>query len=133
MHSLLPLWQNQEVAVLQGVGYPEPNLSHFRSIEIWETASASNQYLGEGWLTRLFRSQPTPPGFAADGVVLSSQNLGPLDGGARAVVLSNPQDFARQAKLAADQQAGAHSSALSHILKVEGDIRTAATALQQPP
>jgi uncharacterized protein (DUF1501 family) len=59
MHSLLPLWQNQEVAVLQGVGYPEPNLSHFRSIEIWETASASNQYLGEGWLTRLFRSQPT--------------------------------------------------------------------------
>jgi uncharacterized protein (DUF1501 family) len=132
MHSLLPLWQNQEVAVLQGVGYPEPNLSHFRSIEIWETASASNQYLGEGWLTRLFRSQPTPPGFAADGVVLSSQNLGPLDGGARAVVLSNPQDFARQAKLAADQQAGAHSSALSHILKVEGDIRTAATALQQP-
>jgi uncharacterized protein (DUF1501 family) len=75
MQSLLPLWQNQEVAVLQGVGYPEPNLSHFRSIEIWETASASNQYLGEGWLTRLFRSQPTPPGFAADGVVLSSQNL----------------------------------------------------------
>jgi uncharacterized protein (DUF1501 family) len=64
-------------------------------------------------------------------VVLSSQNLGPLDGGARAVVLSNPQDFARQAKLAADQQAGAHSSALSHILKVEGDIRTAANALQQ--
>jgi uncharacterized protein (DUF1501 family) len=132
MHSLLPLWQNQEVAVLQGVGYPEPNLSHFRSIEIWETASASNQYLGEGWLTRLFRSQPTPTDFAADGVVLSSQNLGPLDGGARAVVLSNPQDFARQAKLAADQQAGGHSSALSHILKVEGDIRTAATALQQP-
>ncbi|MBA4710192.1 DUF1501 domain-containing protein [Aquitalea aquatica] len=132
MSSLLPLWQNHQLAVLQGVGYPEPNLSHFRSIEIWETASASNQYLGEGWLSRLFRSQPVPAGFAADGVVLSSQNLGPLDGGARAVVLSNPQDFARQAKLAADQQAGAHSSALSHILKVEGDIRTAATALQQP-
>ncbi len=132
MSSLMPLWQNKEVAVLQGVGYPEPNLSHFRSIEIWETASSSKQYLSEGWLTRLFRSQPTPPGFAADGVVLSSQNLGPLDGGARAVVLSNPQDFARQAKLAADQQAGGHSSALSHILKVEGDIRTAATALQQP-
>lgn len=133
MASLMPLWQHQQLAVLQSVGYPEPNLSHFRSIEIWETASASNQYLGEGWLTRLFRSQPTPPGFAADGVVLSSQNLGPLDGGARAVVLNNPQDFARQAKLAADQQAGAHSGALSHILKVEGDIRTAATALQQAP
>ena len=133
MSSLMPLWQNQQLAVLQGVGYPDPNLSHFRSIEIWETASASNQFLGEGWLTRLFRKQPTPAEFAADGVVLSSQNLGPLDGGARAVVLSNPQDFARQAKLADDQQAGAHSSALSHILKVEGDIRNAASALQQPP
>jgi uncharacterized protein (DUF1501 family) len=61
MHSLLPLWQNQEVAVLQGVGYPEPNLSHFRSIEIWETASASNQYLGEGWLTGCFAASPPHP------------------------------------------------------------------------
>ena len=35
---LLPLWNEGELAVLQGVGYPEPNLSHFRSIEIWDTA-----------------------------------------------------------------------------------------------
>src|SRR5690242_11206135 len=29
---LLPLWRQGELAVLQGVGYPDPNLSHFRSI-----------------------------------------------------------------------------------------------------
>ncbi|OQS42463.1 DUF1501 domain-containing protein [Chromobacterium haemolyticum] len=131
MTGLLPLWQQRELAVLQGVGYPDPNLSHFRSIEIWETASNSQQYLSEGWLSRLFREQPTPHDFAADGVVLSSQALGPLDGGARAVVLSNPQDFARQAKLAADQ-GHAGSGALGHILKVEGDIRQAAAELGQP-
>lgn len=132
MAGLRPLWQQQELAVLQGVGYPDPNLSHFRSIEIWETASNSQQYLSEGWLTRLFREQPTPRDFAADGVVLSSQVLGPLDGGARAVVLSNPQDFARQAKLAADPSHAGAGGALGHILKVEGDIRQAAAELGQP-
>ncbi|AOZ49698.1 DUF1501 domain-containing protein [Chromobacterium vaccinii] len=130
---LMPLWQDKQLALLQGVGYPDPNLSHFRSIEIWDTASASQQYLSEGWLTRLFHEQPTPKNFAADGVVLSSQVLGPLDGGARAVVLSNPQDFARQAKLVADQQPGHAGSALEHILKVEGDIRQAAASLAPLP
>src|SRR6516165_2315109 len=33
LEPLLPLWKSRELAVLQGVGYPEPNLSHFRSIE----------------------------------------------------------------------------------------------------
>src|SRR3979490_1006799 len=34
LEPLLALWKNRELAVLQGVGYPAPNLSHFRSIEI---------------------------------------------------------------------------------------------------
>ena len=46
--ALLPLWGRRELAILQGVGYPEPNLSHFRSIEIWETASRSDQLLADG-------------------------------------------------------------------------------------
>src|SRR6516225_1532440 len=57
---LLPLWNARELAVLQGVGYPAPNLSHFRSIEIWDTASRSEQYLQDGWLTRTFAASPTP-------------------------------------------------------------------------
>ena len=56
---LLPLWNAGELAVLQGVGYPAPNLSHFRSIEIWDTASKSEEYLQEGWLTRTFATAPT--------------------------------------------------------------------------
>src|SRR6185295_9800501 len=64
---LLPLWKDGELALLQGVGYPEPNLSHFRSIEIWDTASASDLYLQDGWLTRTFAATPPPRAFAADG------------------------------------------------------------------
>lgn len=44
--------QNGHLSVLQNVGYPEPNRSHFRSQEIWQTASDSNKYLNEGWLGR---------------------------------------------------------------------------------
>lgn len=44
--------QNGDLTIIQNVGYPEPNRSHFRSQEIWQTASASNQYLSSGWLGR---------------------------------------------------------------------------------
>ncbi len=51
--------QNGHLSVIQNVGYPEPNRSHFRSQEIWQTASASNQYLNEGWLGRYLDLQCT--------------------------------------------------------------------------
>lgn len=44
--------QNGDLTIIQNVGYPEPNRSHFRSQEIWQTASASNQYLNNGWIGR---------------------------------------------------------------------------------
>ena len=130
--SLAPLknyWIDKQLAVLQGVGYPEPNLSHFRSIEIWDTASKSETYLQEGWLTRAFSTQPVPTSFAADGVIIGSSELGPLaGGGTRAIALANTEQFLRRAKLA---QPGPNASnkALAHILKVEGDIVQAASHL----
>ncbi len=49
MHRLL---QDGKLAVVQNVGYPNPNRSHFRSTEIWETASASSRFLATGWIGR---------------------------------------------------------------------------------
>src|SRR5256885_5654361 len=102
LEPLLPLWKHRELAVLQGVGYPGPNLSHFRSIEIWDTASKSEEYLQDGWLTRAFDAAPTPVSFAADGVIIGSPDLGPLaGGGTRAIALANTEQFLRQARVAA--------------------------------
>lgn len=130
---LMPLWEAQELAVVQGVGYPQPNLSHFRSIEIWDTASRSNEYLHDGWLARAFQKVPPPQSFAADGVVIGSPELGPLaGGGARTLMLANPEQFARQARLAgagAGEMPMASNAALNHILKVEDDIVDAARKL----
>jgi uncharacterized protein (DUF1501 family) len=129
MQALMPLWQQRELAVIQGVGYPEPNLSHFRSIEIWDTASDAQAYLEEGWLTRAFAAKAPPRAFAADGVVFGSQELGPLSGsGARVVSLANPQRFFAQAKLA-QPEGSARNPALEHILKVERDVVQAAARL----
>jgi len=46
------IMQEGNLTVIQNVGYPNPSRSHFRSQEIWETASPVNQYLSNGWLGR---------------------------------------------------------------------------------
>jgi uncharacterized protein (DUF1501 family) len=46
------LYDNGELAVMNNVGYPEPNKSHFRSMDIWQSASDSNQFVNTGWLGR---------------------------------------------------------------------------------
>jgi uncharacterized protein (DUF1501 family) len=128
---LAPLWQARELAIVQGVGYANPNLSHFRSIEIWDTASKSEEYLSDGWLTRVFAASPAPRSFAADGVIVGSSDLGPLSGaGARAVALTNTDQFLRQAKLAQPLQVAQGNHALAHLLKVEADVAQAASGLQ---
>lgn len=129
---LMPLWKAGEVAVVQGVGYPSANLSHFRSIEIWDTASKSSEFLQDGWLTRAFAQAPVPRSYAADAVVVGSAEMGPFANGAsgrtRTIALTNTEQFLQQARLAAG--AGqAHNSALNHILRVEQDIVQAAAGL----
>jgi uncharacterized protein (DUF1501 family) len=44
--------QEGNLTILQNVGYPNPNRSHFRSQEIWQTASKSDEYVDYGWLGR---------------------------------------------------------------------------------
>jgi uncharacterized protein (DUF1501 family) len=48
------LYDAGHMAVINGVGYPNPNRSHFRSTEIWQTASDEDRYLTDGWIGRYF-------------------------------------------------------------------------------
>lgn len=52
--DLMKVYESGELAVVQGVGYPNPDRSHFRSMEIWHTASDSDEYLSSGWIGRYF-------------------------------------------------------------------------------
>ncbi len=57
LKDLAKISQDGNLTILQNVGYPNPNRSHFRSQEIWQTASESNQYLDHGWLGRFLDIQ----------------------------------------------------------------------------
>src|SRR6202045_4304724 len=57
--SLAPLKNLYDVgnlAIIQGIGYPNPNRSHFRSTEIWQTASDAQRNLTKGGIGRYFDS-----------------------------------------------------------------------------
>jgi uncharacterized protein (DUF1501 family) len=130
--ALMPLWSKGELAVVQGVGYPEPNLSHFRSIEIWETASKPQEYLEQGWLARAFNGplKAQSAQWLADGVVVGGTQAGAL-AGSRAITLSSPEAFVNQSRLAVPSSMQANAT-LAHILKVEADIQGAAEGLRGP-
>lgn len=55
MAPMADLYNEGQLAVVQGVGYPNPNRSHFKSMDIWHTADTNGT--GDGWLGRYFDSE----------------------------------------------------------------------------
>ncbi|MEO6721040.1 MAG: DUF1501 domain-containing protein [Ferruginibacter sp.] len=51
------LYDNGELGILNSVGYPNPDRSHFRSMDIWQSASQTNDYLSTGWIGRYLDAQ----------------------------------------------------------------------------
>jgi uncharacterized protein (DUF1501 family) len=52
MTGLRRLFNEGQLAIINNVGYPDPDRSHFRSMDIWQTGSASSEYLHTGWIGR---------------------------------------------------------------------------------
>ncbi len=51
MESLLPLWEENKLSFVLGVGWPNPNRSHFMAMDQWSTGSESG--IGKGWLAKI--------------------------------------------------------------------------------
>lgn len=56
MKNLKILWDQKKVAIIRGVGYPNPDRSHFSSMAKWQSASPTNQ-INTGWLGRWIDGQ----------------------------------------------------------------------------
>lgn len=131
LEPLMPLWKRGKMAVIRGVGYPQPNRSHFRSIDIWETASGSEEYLSRGWISRAFAKLDLEMPRIAEGVVLGGSDPGPLFGEKlRTIVMRDPKQIVRQASRLNRASAKTENSALAHILRTRAHLLEASDELK---
>ncbi len=93
LKPLKALFDDGRVSIVQGVGYPNPNRSHFRSMEIWQTADPTGNGPRTGWLGRLFDSECPDCGQTA-GITLSPEMPLAMQGtGGRVVAFDTPERF----------------------------------------
>jgi len=60
MKNFASLWNAKQLTIVRGVSYPNPNLSHFSSMAIWQTASPATS-VSTGWIGRWLDTQPLNP------------------------------------------------------------------------
>lgn len=137
--GLKSLYDDGLLGILQGVGYPNPNRSHFRSTEIWHTASSEDRNPAHGWLGRFFDNacpglppetgialtESTPQAFAGAsgmGITFTDPNrfrfnddLDPMDGASIG--------------MATGQHAPGHTDALSFLERTDLDARVSSDTL----
>lgn len=65
MTGMQTLFNQEKLQIIQSVGYPQPNFSHFRATDIWLSASDSNQTINSGWAGRYLNEEYSnyPMGF----------------------------------------------------------------------
>jgi len=91
MEAIRRLFDDGRVCVINGVGYPDPDHSHFRSMDIWQTASNSSEYLDTGWLGRYLDARSIAPHDVVEfGGTLSLANKGQR---MKAITLTDPARF----------------------------------------
>jgi uncharacterized protein (DUF1501 family) len=123
LSPLMGVWKERELAVVLGLGYPKPNHSHFRSIEIWETASDADEVLDRGWVADLLTESRLPkagtPAIPAHVLMLGNGSAAPFEGGQMAVVSLDRQGLGLKPGKAAGEEPPEkpeRSAALDHIV-----------------
>ncbi|AFK05171.1 protein of unknown function DUF1501 [Emticicia oligotrophica DSM 17448] len=103
MTPLQTMFKEGKAALIQGVGYPNPNFSHFRATDIWNSASDSNVFINNGWAGRYlaienpnyptgYPNQRNPDPLAIQiGSVVSTALQGPIR--SMGMAISNPSNF----------------------------------------
>lgn len=121
MLALEEAWHSADMAVVQGLGYPDPNRSHFRGIDIWHTASSADEVLQSGWLNE---SMPIYNS-ALQGVILN---------GSPGAFKGEPNQFSLNGEISELSQVyapiGAPSTdAISHIMSQQNAYNSAVSEL----
>jgi uncharacterized protein (DUF1501 family) len=128
---LMPAWRDAELAWVQGVGYTPPNRSHFRSIEIWDTASTRESASSTGWIGAAFAE----PGFKRpaqlDAMVLGRAYYGPVAGAhMRSIYMRNPKSLVSRASRLRALEQSTTNTALAHVLRIGRDLSVSSSIIR---
>jgi len=93
MKGFKELYDAGELSVVQGAGYPNPNRSHFRSTEIWQTASDSDRVEKYGWLGRYFDNACAGADPAVGVTIGNQQPEAFFAKRPKGICFSNPQNY----------------------------------------
>jgi uncharacterized protein (DUF1501 family) len=126
LKSLKASWDAGRLAIVQGVGYPNPNLSHFASMSIWETATVQGGF-GDGWLGRYLTyldQVGESPNHALEGV--SAGSLVPPEMRAKSPVMT--LQSLKNFRLQPVNEHGTQVDVENPLLKIYGGSRASAPA-----
>jgi len=88
------LYGDGKLAIMQNVGYPNPDRSHFRSMEIWHTASESDEFYGDGWIGRYFDNNCSGAAQPQVGMAIDNERPQAFEGRkGYGVATNNPEKF----------------------------------------
>lgn len=141
LNPLMESWEAQQLGIVMGVGYPRPNRSHFRGIDIWHGGGDADEIARDGWLARLLDGAlqaDKPQGLLAHAVVWGNENtvghagLGPLFGRElETLVMNRAEDFLKRAQAFAVPTESPLNPTHGHVLKAQTDLVNCAGRLKQ--
>lgn len=137
MEALRSTFDNGELCILNSVGYPNPDRSHFRSMDIWHTASDSSEYLQTGWLGRFLDNNCQGCALPYHALEVDDSLSLAMKGEQRSgFAMSNPKTLKRTAgnrflRAAAKNQQQAHNENVAYLYKTMIETQSSADYLYE--
>ncbi|PID46759.1 MAG: hypothetical protein CSB47_02230 [Proteobacteria bacterium] len=121
MKGLIKLWNQGDMAWIQGIGYPQGVLSHFRSMDIVTSGSNANQTIEDGWLTHVLPK--VKQGLHGISVSRDGSSLGPLHSAKlNSVSMQSPRMFVKQSKAIQKITPVNSTPALAHLTQTQHQL-----------
>lgn len=135
--ALRELYDQGWMSVINDVGYPNPDRSHFRSMDIWQTASDANQYLSTGWIGRYLDSNCETCKFPYTAIeVDDSLSLAMKGGSKKGIALKDPAALFRNTnepffkEMIGSDQAHLNEDNLGYLYKTMIETSSSANYIQ---
>jgi len=106
LKNLAALQGEGHATIVQGVGYPNPNRSHFRATEIWHTASDADKNEGYGWLGRYCDATCNGEDSGAAIAIGDQTPQALLSKSGKSIAIGSPQDYRFQSGMDPDKMEG---------------------------